>query len=204
MTKTYQIIYADPPWTFETYSEKGKGRSAEKHYPCMSIEAICELPVPSITAIDCALFMWTTSPHLERSFEVIRKWGFKYKTMAFVWVKGHLTEASPGEMIEELYTVPPSVNIHYVKWHWGTGYWTRANAEYCLLATKGHPKRVSASVQQVVFEQVGEHSKKPDEVRNRIVELMGDIPRIELFARSKAEGWDSWGNEVESDIKLGD
>lgn len=196
MTKTYQLLYADPPWDFKTYSEKGAGRSPSKHYPCMSIEAICELPIPSITAIDSALFMWTTSPHLEQSFEVIRKWGFKYKTVAFVWVKGKL------ETTRDYYDTDGDHPVTDIKWHWGTGYWTRANAEYVLLATKGHPKRVSASVQQVVFEPVQEHSKKPDIVRDHIVELMGDLPRIELFARQKVEGWDCWGNEVESDINL--
>ena len=76
------------------------------------------------------------------------------------------------------------------------GYWTRANTELCLIGTKGKPKRISMGVHQVVYERIREHSRKPDRVRDRIIELCGDLPRIELFARQKAEGWDSWGNEV--------
>ena len=83
------------------------------------------------------------------------------------------------------------------------GYWTRANAEFCVLATKGKPKRMAKNVHQVIVSHIEEHSKKPDEARRRIVRLMGDLPRIELFARQKSAGWDVWGNEVESDIILG-
>lgn len=125
------------------------------------------------------LFLWVTFPTLLESFEVIRAWGFQYKTVAFVWIKQN--KKSDGLF-------------------WGMGYWTRANAEICLLATKGHPKRVSKRVHQVVISHIEEHSKKPNEVRNRIVELTGDVPRIELFARQTYEGWDAWGNEVQSDI----
>ena len=125
------------------------------------------------------LFLWVTFPTLLESFEVIRAWGFQYKTVAFVWIKQN--KKSDGLF-------------------WGMGYWTRANAEICLLATKGHPKRVSKRVHQVVISHIEEHSKKPNEVRNRIVDLTGDVPRIELFARQTYEGWDAWGNEVQSDI----
>ena len=102
-------------------------------------------------------------------------WGFEYKTVAFTWAKTN--KKSPG----------------FFK---GLGYWTRANPEMCLLATKGKPKRLSKSVRQLIISKLQQHSKKPDEIRNRIVELCGDIPRIELFARQKTQGWDVWGNEV--------
>ena len=177
----YSIIYADPPWHYKTYSEKGQGRSAEKHYPTMSIEQIKALPVETLAADDCALFMWITFPCMKEAFEVLEAWGFQYKTVAFVWVKQNRGSDSL---------------------FWGMGYWTRSNAEICILATKGHPKRVSGSVHQVILSHVQRHSKKPDEVRDRIVQLMGDLPRIELFARQKANGWDVWGNEVDSSITL--
>ena len=177
----YQIIYADPPWQYKVYSQKGKGRSAENHYPTMSIEDICNLPVQDLASDNCVLFMWMTFPTLIEGIKVIEKWGFKYKTVAFVWIKQNKKT--------------PSL-------FWGLGFWTRANAEICILATKGNPKRISAKVHQVIISPIEEHSKKPDEVRKRIVELLGELPRIELFARQKVEGWDAWGNEADSDIQL--
>ena len=177
----YNIIYADCPWQYKVWSKKGQGRSAENHYPTMRIEDICALPVSSIAAPDCALFMWVTFPTLPDAFKVLEAWGFTYKTVAFVWVKRN--RKSPG-------------------WFWGLGHWTRANAEMCLLATKSKPKRISAKVHQIIDSPVEEHSKKPDETRRRIVELVGDLPRIELFARQTTPGWDAWGNEVKSNITL--
>ena len=147
----------------------------------MSIKDICNLSVDKIADKDCVLFMWMTFPTLVEGLKVLESWGFKYKTVAFVWIKQNKKA--------------PSL-------FWGLGFWTRANAEICILATKGNPKRVSAKVHQVIISPVEEHSKKPDETRKRIVELLGDIPRIELFARQKVQDWDSWGNEVESDIDL--
>ena len=179
--KKYKIIYADPPWQYKVYSKKGSMRSAESHYPTMSIDEICRLPVETLADENCVLFMWVTFPVLKECFSVLSAWGFTYKTVAFVWVKQN--RKSDGLF-------------------WGLGYWTRANAEICILATKGHPKRISASVHQVILSNVEAHSKKPDETRERIVALVGDLPRIELFARQKKDGWDSWGNEVNSDILL--
>lgn len=179
----YKIIYADPPWTFATYSDKGKGRSAEQHYPCMTIEDIKKLDVQSIADDDCVLFLWVTYPCLLQGLETIKAWGFEYKTCAFSWIKTNKNNDRP-----------------FV----GMGYYTRANNEICLLATKGKPlERVSRGVQQVVISKIGRHSEKPAEVRDRIVQLFGDLPRVELFARQKADGWDAWGNEVIPDIELG-
>jgi N6-adenosine-specific RNA methylase IME4 len=174
--KKYAVIYADPPWTFKTYSAKGaEKKSAAAHYKLMSREDIQALPVQCIAADDCGLFLWATYPNLEEALELIKAWGFTYKTVAFTWVKRN--RKSPG-------------------WFWGLGYWTRSNAEICLLATKGHPKRVSRSVHSVVDEPVRDHSRKPDTVRDRIVQLCGDLPRIELFARQRCAGWDAWGDEA--------
>lgn len=174
--RKYNIIYADPPWTFKTWSGKGKEKkSAENHYHCMKKEDIQALPIEKISAEDCVLLLWVTFPSLEEGLELIKKWGFTYKTCGFTWVKRN--RKSDG-------------------WFWGLGYWTRANAEICLLATKGKPKRVSKSVHSICDARVREHSRKPDEVRDRIVALCGDLPRIELFARQYADGWDCWGDEV--------
>lgn len=177
----YEAILADPPWAYHVWSKKGAGRSAESHYPTMTIEDICALPVSELAAKDCILFLWVTFPTIRDAFSVIDAWGFQYKTVAFAWVK-------QNRKSESLF--------------WGMGYWTRANVELCLLATKGHPKRCSASVHQVITAPVEQHSKKPDVVRDRIVALAGDVPRIELFARQVTPGWDVWGNEVPSSIQF--
>lgn len=172
----YTIIYADPPWTFNTWSGKGKGKSAEKHYSCMSKKEIQDLPVGYISADDSVLFLWVTYPCLEEGLELIKAWGFTYKTCAFSWVKMNKKKNTP-----------------FV----GMGYYTRANNEICLLATRGKPlMRRSRSVEQVVLSKIGRHSEKPAVVRDRIVELFGDLKRIELFARTTVEGWDCFGNEV--------
>lgn len=180
--KLYEIIYADPPWAYRAWNQKGAGRTAESHYPTMSIQDICNLPIGEIAAPDAVLFLWATPPQLPEAFRVIRAWGFTYKTVAFTWVKLNRKAPTP---------------------FWGLGSWTRANSELCLLAVKGSPKRISQSVHQVILSPIQAHSQKPDEARIRIVRLMGDLPRIELFARERRPGWDAWGNEVESDISMG-
>ena len=175
--RRYSIIYADPPWRFCTYSDKGKGRSAESHYQTMPKAEIQKLPVPRISAKDSVLFLWATAPCFIEAFELIRSWGFIYKTVGFTWVK-------QCKKSEKLFT--------------GMGYYTRANAEYCLLATKGKIlERKSHAVSSVIISHIEEHSRKPDETRGRIVELFGELPRIELFARQTVQGWDNWGNETE-------
>ena len=145
----------------------------------MKPEDIFDLPVQDIAEDDCLLFMWATFPNLDVALEAIKRWGFTYKTAAFVWVKRN--KKSPS-------------------WFWGLGNWTRANAEVCLLATKGKPKRASASVHSVIDAPIGRHSEKPAETRDRIVRLAGGGTRIELFARQTAPGWDAWGDEVEGGV----
>ena len=172
--KKYGVIYADPPWSFKTYSEKGKDRSPEKHYPVLSIADIIRLPVDRIAKDNAVLLMWVVDPLLDQAFKVIDAWGFKYKTVGFTWAKSNKTK--PG-----FFT--------------GLGYWTRGNPEMCLLATKGKPKRLSKSVPQLVIDQRREHSKKPDIMYKHIENLL-EGPYIELFARQKVSGWDAWGNEV--------
>jgi len=176
--KKYKIIYADPPWRYARSKAQG---AAEKHYPTMSIEELCALPVKEIADKDCILFLWATFPQLKEALQLIKAWGFTYKSVAFVWLKQN--RKSPT-------------------WFYGLGFWTRGNAEICLLATKGHPKRQSNKVHQFIISPVEQHSKKPDITREKILALMGDLPRIELFARQHTPGWDVWGNEIKSDIRF--
>ncbi|ANS04558.1 transcriptional activator [uncultured Mediterranean phage] len=172
--KKYNIIYADPAWNYENWGE-GASRNVKEKYKTMSMEEIWKLPIKDISDENCILFLWVTYPKLIDCIKTIKEWGFTYKTCAFSWIK-------KNKKSDSLF--------------WGMGYWTRANNEICLLATKGKPKRVSMGVHQIVYEPIREHSRKPDCVRDRIVELCGDLPRIELFARQKVDGWDCWGNEV--------
>lgn len=174
----YNIVYADPPWRYDNKRVQG---GAEKHYETMGTEDICALPVEDICAEDCTLFLWVTFPQLPEALRVMESWGFRYKTVAFVWLKQN--RKSPG-------------------WFYGLGFWTRGNAEICLLGVKGHPRRRSARVHQFIISPLEAHSKKPDETREKIVELMGDLPRVELFARQRIPGWEAWGNEVESSVVL--
>lgn len=157
------------------------GGGAENHYSCMSIKELCALPVKDISHQNAVLLMWVTMPMLEVSFEVIKAWGFKYKTCAFTWVKTN----KDGSI------------------YMGMGRHTRANAEICLLATRGKGiPRISASIKNTHLFTRGKHSAKPFQFREMITSLYGESPKVELFAREKTEGWDVWGNEVESDIKL--
>lgn len=165
----YGAILADPPWRFETWSDNGRDRSPERHYPTMTIEEICALPVPTIAAEDCALFLWAHTALLPDAFRVIEAWGFSYKTKAFNWVKDG---------------------------HYGNGYWTRQRAEDCLLATRGRPQRLNADVDQVIIGARAEHSAKPEDTAARIERLVPG-PYIELFARRRRDGWDRWGNEID-------
>lgn len=173
--RKYSVIYADPPWSFDVWSGAGKDRAAENHYPTMSQSDIEALPVADLAADDCALFMWAVMPQLPEALAVIKAWGFEYKTCAFVWVKQTKDE-------ERFAT--------------GMGYWTRANAEICLLATRGSPARLNADVHQVVMTPRMEHSKKPAEIPERIERLVPG-PYLEMFARQPREGWDVWGNQAE-------
>jgi N6-adenosine-specific RNA methylase IME4 len=173
----YSIILADPPWSYKCWTKKST-RTADSHYDVMDINDIKSLPVNDIASDNAALFMWITFPFLVESLEVIKAWGFTYKTNAFAWVKRNKKNTGT--------------------WFRGLGHYTRANAELCFVATKGKVlPRLSQSVHSVVDTPIEGHSKKPDVVRDRIVELFGDIPRIELFARQEVVGWDCLGNEID-------
>lgn len=178
--KKYKIIYADPPWSFNFQKRKGLSDKAKsKLYPTMKALDIVDLPVHDIADSDSVLFLGVMNSEIPLALEVIKEWGFVYKTVAFTWVKTRKNT-----------------------FHFGGGNWTRSNPEICLLATKGKPKRLSASVANLTVSLLKEHSQKPVEIKDKIVTLLGDLPRIELFAREKTEGWDVWGNEVVSDIVI--
>jgi len=186
----YNIIYADPPWHFSVWNVAKSDRHVSHKYPTMNVEDICKLPIKDIAADNAMLFLWATYPNLLDALKVMKAWKFKYKTVAFTWVK--LWPKSRG----------PIVNLDK-DFHMGLGYYTRANPEICLLGTRGKIlERLDRSVRNLVITPRGRHSEKPGEVRDRIVQLFGDLPRVELFARQKVSGWDSWGNEVQSDIEL--
>ena len=173
--KKYRIIYADPPWAYLWGKGKDGGHFApEKHYSTMSTDEICALDIKRIAAKNCALLMWATMPCLPDAIKVMQAWGFHYKTCAFTWIKTK-KDGSPLA---------------------GMGSYTKANAELCLLGMRGHLKSADKTVRQVVMHPRMGHSVKPPIVRESIVKLFGDVPRIELFARQYADGWDCWGNEV--------
>ena len=177
----YRVIYADPPWTFATYSRKAKGRSAEAYYDCMSLAEIRSLPVGEWAAEDCVLLLWVTDPLLQTGFEVIRDWGFTYKTVGFYWAKLNKS-ADPTIYRQSSFFA-------------GLGFWTRANPELCLLATRGRPHRRRANVRKLIVSPRREHSRKPDEAYARI-EALCDGPYLEMFARGPRPGWDVWGLEA--------
>jgi len=184
----YDIILADPPTRFETRSDRGKGRSPERHYPVMSTEALCRLPVAGLAADNAALFYWTTRPlllgapgSLSAPQQVIEAWGFRYATVAWTWVK---TQRSGAGL------------------HMGLGYYTRANAEFCLLAVRGRMPVAAHDVLDVILAPVREHSRKPDAQYALIDRLYPNTRRLELFARRRWPGWDVWGNEIACDVVL--
>ena len=178
-SKKYSVIYADPPWKYSDI-KSGTGVGVKHHYSCLTNKEICEIPVGNVTEQDSALFMWTTSPFLEQSFSIISAWGFKYKCVAFTWMKKY---SPSGKLV------------------FGPGNYTRGNAEFCLLGIKGRLKVQSRSVPAAILSFREKHSKKPDEVRTRIEQLYGDVARLELFARERAPGWYSLGNQLDQTIK---
>jgi N6-adenosine-specific RNA methylase IME4 len=182
--KKYNIIYADPPWSYKkgTPFKKAPGFiHVSEHYNTMGVNEIKELPIKDLAGDNCTLFLWVTFPNLKEGLQVIEAWGFKYKTIGFSRIKTNSKSRTP---------------------FFGIGYYTKSNCEVCLIGTKGTLPIKSNKVSSVVISPRREHSRKPDEVREKIVELYGDLPRIELFARETSPGWDVWGNEVECSINF--
>ena len=176
----YGAILVDPPWRFEVWKE-GSGRNVSAKYNTMTTAEIMRLPVRDLAAPNCALFLWMVWPRLPDALRVIDAWGFVYKTCAFSWIKAHA-----GQL--EMFRDDGDTLM-------GSGFWTRANSEACLLATRGRPRRQSMAVRQAIIEPRREHSRKPDCVYERIERLIAG-PYLELFARQRRSGWDCWGDEV--------
>ncbi len=179
--KRYKAIHMDPPWRFRNFSEKGEGRNATSHYDCLSPEAMKALPLDNLADKNCALFLWTTDPFLPVAMDMIRAWGFSYKTVGFYWAKTNRT-ADPSSLTEKDFFC-------------GLGYWTRANVEQCLLATRGSPQRLAKDVRRLIISPRREHSRKPDEVYARI-ERLTEGPYLDMFARESRVNWDCWGNQA--------
>jgi len=171
--KKYDIIYADPPWEYRNMGNIQA--TANSHYKTMKQSDIENLPVGELANKNSILFLWATFPKIQEALNTIKAWGFEYKTIGFNWIKTNPKNGKP---------------------FFGVGWYTKSNAEVCLIGVKGRAPKESNSVSSVVIEPRRKHSQKPDTVRDKIVEFCGDIPRIELFARNRKEGWDAWGNEL--------
>lgn len=172
--RRYGVILADPPWAFRLYSDKGDAKSPQSHYDCMSLGAIKALPVASLAAPDCALFLWATAPMIREALAVMDSWGFAFRTMG-AWAK----QSKTGR-----------------KWAFGTGYCFRSAAEFFLLGVRGKPRVQSRVVRNLIVAPVREHSRKPDDLHDMAAALYPG-PRLELFARERRAGWDAWGNDVD-------
>lgn len=172
----FNLIYADPPWKFDNAAKsKGQWGGAANHYATMTVAELCSLPVAKIAAPNCLLAMWHVAAMPEAALAVVKAWGFTLVTMkGFTWHK---------------------VTVNGLD-HFGMGTLTRGNTEDCLFAKRGKIRRVSASVRQCIHARVRAHSEKPDGARERLVQLLGNVPRIELFARSRLPEWEAWGNEI--------
>lgn len=185
--RKYKIIYADPPWPFKTRSILTTNvpmmdpRNAKRPYPIMEIKEIKALSVASMADEDCALFMWVVAMYIPDALEIAKTWGFKYKTVAFVWEKNVNGKPKPNP-----------------------GMYTMQSTEFCLLFTKGAMTKYfkNRKVKQLIQAEKRGHSIKPDEARDRIIELFGKLPRLELFARTQTTGWDVFGNQVKNSIKI--
>lgn len=176
--KKYSIIYADPPWPYNESGSKAKVKDC--HYRMMQLNEICALPVRELQAEKCILFLWVTGPRLPMAFTVMDAWGFQYHSLGFDWLK--ISKAGT-----------PIIN---------PGYYTRQNNEFCLIGVPvDKSRRLQPLVHNVrvpIIEPRREHSRKPDTARDAIVQICGDLPRIELFARQNPSGWDAWGDEASS------
>lgn len=178
----YDVILADPPWTFSVWNAEKSDRHVSHKYNLMSVAEICALPVRFLAADNCALFLWATWPNLLDALQVVTAWGFEYRTSGFVWVKA---------------------NSNYTGFFTGLGYYTRANTELCLLAIKGRMAVANHGVSELIYSPVREHSRKPDEQYGKVERLYPGRRYLELFARRRwSAHWDVWGNEVENDIEM--
>lgn len=187
----FGAILADPPWHFKARTaiqsqNPSSRRDVERHYSTLSLAELKALPVRDLAAPHCHLFMWTTGPHFPQALELMAAWGFKWSTVAFTWVK--LKRSIDSRQLRVLPTLDSDLHV-------GLGLTTRKNAEFCLLGRLAKSKRKAKDVREIILSPVREHSRKPDEARDRI-ERYCDGPYLEMFARSTRPGWTAWGNET--------
>jgi len=180
--KKYQIIYADPAWETKTFKEKKDGLiSRELPYIQMTDQQIKELDLKPLLADDAILFMWCIDSRIPIVADIMKAWGFTFKCIGFVWAKkAKNTEGFNG----------------------GFSSYTKRDCEFCFIGTRGKYMNLKRGINQILIEPKTIHSRKPNEIRKRIVQMCGDLPRLELFAREQLEGFDVWGNEVESSVTL--
>ena len=187
---SYGVIAADPPWSFRSYAppdqQARSRRDVEKHYPTMDLAAIKALPVRDIARRDAHLFLWVTGPQLPAAFGVIEAWGFRYSGVAFTWIK--LKRSFVPNQLRMLGSADAD-------FHFGLGFTTRKNAEFCLLARRGNARRIAKDVRELILSPVREHSRKPDEAFDRI-RRYAEGPYLEMFSRESRLGWDAWGLET--------
>jgi len=181
-TGHFTVAYVDPPWSYQTWSHRGQGKGASQHYEVQPAEWLEMLPIAQLMAADAAMFLWVPQPFIPDAVQILKCWGFNYRTVAFYWIK------MPARWTPESGRIRPRL---------GLGYHTRSGAEQCWLAMRGRGyKRQCQGVEQVIHAPLRAHSQKPDEIIERIERLVGDVPRIELFARAHRPGWTVWGDEV--------
>lgn len=185
----FACIYADPAWAYKTFKRDDAlpSRAAVDPYRTMPLRDIKALPVAAVAAKDCHLFLWVTGPFLNKGFEVMASWGFRYSAVGFTWIK---LKASHNP--NQLRVLPTAESDLFV----GMGYTTRKNAEFCLIGRRGSPRRLAKDVREVILSPVRDHSRKPDETYDRIERYCAG-PRLELFARTQRPGWTAWGNQTE-------
>jgi N6-adenosine-specific RNA methylase IME4 len=176
----YGVILADPPWRFETRSERGRGKCPDRHYPVMKLEELKRLPVAQLAAPDCLLVLWFPMAHVGQVVPVTKVWGFTPKTLG-CWAK----QSATGE-----------------SWAFGTGYIFRGACEFYLAATRGHPRRAVRDVRNLIIAPVREHSRKPDQLHRDLERMFPNVRRCELFARRHVPGWDCWGNELDQQQEI--
>ena len=185
----YAAIAADVPWHHKSYSTKGQARSPSRYYSIMSLDDICALPVADIAAKNAHLFFWTTQPHLEQAFVVLRAWGFKYSSCFRFWVK--LNPRAADQMF-----------LREADFHRGMGFTTRKNVEPCLLGRRGSPKRLRKDLGDILIAARRQHSRKPDQFYADVESYCAG-PRIDLFSRQERDGWDCFGNEADKFERVG-
>lgn len=186
----FAAIVADPPWHFRArtalqMSNWTSRRDVEKHYRVMGVDDIAALPVRDLAAKDAHLFLCTTGPCLRQAFDM-EAWGFRYSAVAFTWVK--LKRSHNPLQLRVLPTADGDLHV-------GLGLTTRKNAEFVLLGRRGNARRIAKNVREIILAPVREHSRKPDELFARVQAYCAG-PYLELFARTRREGWTAWGNET--------